>query len=635
MKNIILAESAGFCFGVQRAVEEALKIKKQYTKRIYTLGPLIHNNDVVRHLEENDIYAIEFENIHELVKGDVVVVRSHGVSKAIIETLKRQGFEVLDATCPYVTNIQKKVNKYSDLGYNIVILGDDKHPEVVGINGWCDNKAIITTDGYFKEAIPNKICAVSQTTEKKDNWDKTLKNVSSSCKELLAFNTICSATEVRQKSANELSQLVDTMIVIGGKNSSNTTKLYEIAKKNCENTIHIENSKELTKEFIENNNFNKIGVTAGASTPDWIIKEVIDIMEGNFNMDDQLKLMDKLDKRFCVGDEVNGEILSIGRDEVVVSLVGYKSDGVIPFNELTTLTSIEDALNELNIGDTITSKVIKLQNEDKNVVLSRLEYEKDTALNELEILFDNKETFELTIKEAKEKGLVSYYKGVRIFIPASQIDTKFTNSKSEFIGQIFDVKLIDFSRKNPSKIVASRRVILEVEQTINENAVWDNISVGDILKAQVKRFTKFGAFAEVNGVDGLIHLSQISWNHIKSAEDVLKKDEMVDVKVIDMNRENKKLSLSIKALLPEPWSNIEDKYPEGSVVLGKVVRINDFGAFVELEPGVDGLVHISKISHDRVNNPADVLSVGQEIKAKILTVDKVSKKIGLSMKDAA
>lgn len=634
MKNIILAESAGFCFGVQRAVEEALKIKKQYNKRIYTLGPLIHNNDVVRHLEENDIYAIEFENIHELVKGDVVVVRSHGVSKAVIETLKRQGFEVLDATCPYVTNIQKKVNKYSDLGYSIVILGDDKHPEVVGINGWCDNKAIITTDGSFKEAIPNKICAVSQTTEKKDNWDKTLKNVSSSCKELLAFNTICSATEVRQKSANELSQLVDTMIIIGGKNSSNTTKLYEIAKKNCENTIHIENSKELTKEFIENNNFNKIGVTAGASTPDWIIKEVIDIMEGNFNMDDQLKLMDELDKRFCIGDEVNGEILSIGRDEVVVSLVGYKSDGVIPFNELTTLTSIEDALNELNIGDTITSKVIKLQNEDKNVVLSRLEYEKDTALNELEILFDNKETFELTIKEAKEKGLVSYYKGVRIFIPASQIDTKFTNSKSEFIGQIFDVKLIDFSRKNPSKIVASRRVILEVEQTINENAVWDNISVGDILKAQVKRFTKFGAFAEVNGVDGLIHLSQISWNHIKSAEDVLKKDEMVDVKVIDMNRENKKLSLSIKALLPEPWSNIEDKYPEGSVVLGKVVRINDFGAFVELEPGVDGLVHISKISHDRVNNPADVLSVGQEIKAKILTVDKVSKKIGLSMKDA-
>ncbi|MBU3087444.1 bifunctional 4-hydroxy-3-methylbut-2-enyl diphosphate reductase/30S ribosomal protein S1 [Clostridium gasigenes] len=633
MKNIILAECAGFCFGVQRAVEEALKIKKQANKRIYTLGPLIHNNDVVRHLEENDIYAIEFNKLDELVKGDVIVVRSHGVSKDVMKTLENYGFEVFDATCPYVTNIQKKVNKYSNLGYSIVILGDNKHPEVVGINGWCDNKAIITTDGSFKEAIPNKICAVSQTTEKKDNWDTTLKNISSSCKELLAFNTICSATEVRQKSANELSKLVDTMIVIGGKNSSNTTKLYEIAKNNCENTIHIENSNELTKEFIENNNFNKIGVTAGASTPDWIIKEVIDIMEGNFNMEDQLKLMDELDRKFCIGDEVEGEILSIGKDEVVVSLVGYKSDGVIPFSELTILKSIEEAISELHVSDSITAKVIKLQNEDRNVVLSRLEYEKDIALNELETLFNNKDTFNLTIKEAKEKGLVAYYKGVRIFIPASQIDSKFTNSKIEFVGEIFEVKLIDFSRQNPSKIIASRRIIIEAKETIKENAIWDNISIDDILKAQIKRFTKFGAFAEVNGVDGLIHLSQISWNHVKSPEDVLKKGDIVDVKVIDMDRDNKKLSLSIKALLQEPWANVEEKYPEGSVVLGKVVRLNDFGAFVELEPGIDGLVHISKISHDRVNNPSDVLFVSQEIKAKILTVDKANRKIGLSMKD--
>lgn len=351
-------------------------------------------------------------------------------------------------------------------------------------------------------------------------------------------------------------------------------------------------------------------------------------------MEDQLKLMAELDRKFCIGDEVEGKILSIGRDEVVVSLVGYKSDGVIPFNELTTLKSIEEAISELKVSDSITAKVIKLQNEDRNVVLSRLEYEKETALNELEVLFNNKDTFTLVIKEAKEKGLVAYYKGVRIFIPASQIDSKFINSKSEFVGQNFDVKLIDFSRQNPSKIIASRRVIIEVEQSIKENAIWDNISVGDILKAEIKRFTKFGAFAEVNGVDGLIHLSQISWNHVKSPEDVLKKGEIVDVKVIDMNKENKKLSLSIKALLQEPWTNIEEKYPEGSVVLGKVVRISEFGAFVELEPGVDGLVHISKISHDRINNPADVLTIGQEIKAKILTVDPVSKKIGLSMKDA-
>ena len=281
MSKVILAENAGFCFGVQRAVEEALKIKKQYEKKIYTLGPLIHNNDVVKYLEENDIYAIDYTEIDKLNEGDVILIRSHGVSKEVAENLKKNGLVVVNATCPYVTNIHKKVNKYSDLGYNIVILGDDKHPEVIGINGWCNNSAVITKDGTFEEKLPKKLCVVSQTTEKEETWKKTVSNLSAVSKELLAFNTICSATEVRQKSANELSRNVDTMIVIGGRNSSNTTKLYQISKENCPNTIHIENSKELTKEFIEDNKDKTVGITAGASTPDWIIKEVIDIMEGN------------------------------------------------------------------------------------------------------------------------------------------------------------------------------------------------------------------------------------------------------------------------------------------------------------------------------------------------------------------
>lgn len=280
MNKVMLAKNAGFCFGVQRAVEESLKIQKKYNKKIYTLGPLIHNNDVVSYLEDNNIFAIDLKNIDKLSKDDVVVIRSHGVPKATIESLKSKGLNVIDLTCPYVTIIHKKVNKYSDLGYKIVILGDENHPEVIGINGWCDNKASITHDGNFEEKLPTKICAVSQTTEKEENWKNTLKNLASKSKELLAFNTICSATEVRQKSAYEISKEVDAMIVVGGKNSSNTTKLYEIAKGNCKNTIHIENAKELQSEFINNPSFNKIGVTAGASTPDWVIKEVIEIMEG-------------------------------------------------------------------------------------------------------------------------------------------------------------------------------------------------------------------------------------------------------------------------------------------------------------------------------------------------------------------
>ena len=231
-------------------------------------------------LQENDIYAIDYNEIDKLNEGDVIVIRSHGVSKEVSENLEAKGLIVVNATCPYVTNIHKKVNKYSDLGYNIVILGDNKHPEVIGINGWCNNSAIITKDGAFEEDLPRKICVVSQTTEKEETWKKTVSNLSASSKELLAFNTICSATEERQKSANELSRTVDTMIVVGGRNSSNTTKLYQISKNNCPNTIHIENSKELTKEFIESNKGKTVGITAGASTPDWIIKEVINIMEG-------------------------------------------------------------------------------------------------------------------------------------------------------------------------------------------------------------------------------------------------------------------------------------------------------------------------------------------------------------------
>ena len=279
--NVFLAENAGFCFGVKRAVDEAIKTQKQYNKKIYTLGPLIHNSDVVNYLEENNIFAIDMNNLDTLNKGDVILIRSHGVSKKTFDDLNEKGLIIINATCPFVTNIQQKVNKFSHEGYKIVILGDEKHPEVVGINGWCNNDAIITKDGSFNENLPNKICVVSQTTEKEENWDKTIDNLSKeSIDELKSFNTICAATEERQKSVYDLSKKVDFMIVVGGKHSSNTTKLYQIAKENCPNTIHIENASELPKDLLENKNIKNIGITAGASTPDWIIKEVIKIMEG-------------------------------------------------------------------------------------------------------------------------------------------------------------------------------------------------------------------------------------------------------------------------------------------------------------------------------------------------------------------
>ena len=481
--------------------------------------------------------------------------------------------------------------------------------------------------------MPSKICAVSQTTEKEENWQNTINNLNSESINLLAYNTICSATEVRQKSAEELSKEVDAMIVIGGKNSSNTTKLYEIANNNCQNTIHIENASELPEDYKNNINFKTIGITAGASTPDWIIKEVINIMQDEMNNQEQIELMNELDKRFVIGDEVEGEILSKTRDEILISLVGYKSDGVIPFKELTGSMDPEVMAEELKVGDKIQAKVIKLQNSDGYVVLSRLEYEKKEALEELEALYKNETIFGLNIDEVKEKGLVSYYKGVRIFIPASQIDVNFVNDKEELKDKVLEVKLIEFSIDKPSKIIASRRVILEKEYAKKEELAWSKFNIGDIVKGEIKRFTTFGAFAEVDGVDGLIHLSQISWKHVNKPDEVLTKGDIIDVKIIDLDKENKKLSLSIKQLTKEPWTNVSEKYPENSVVLGKVVRINDFGAFIELEPGLDALVHISKISHDRIEHPSEVLTIGEEIKAKILSVDEDKKRISLSIKD--
>lgn len=633
MSEVILAKNAGFCFGVSRAVNEALKIQKEHNAKIYTLGPLIHNNDVVKFLEENNIFSIELENIDNLSMDDVIVIRSHGVSQAVLDILQKKKLTIINATCPFVTNIQKKVKKYSKEGYHIVILGDANHPEVIGINGWCENKALITKDGSFEEAIPQKVCVVAQTTEKMKNWENTLKNLSS-VKEVLAFNTICSATYARQKSTNTISKEADAMIVVGGKNSSNTTKLYQIAKENCKNTIHIENVTELPLDFIKNNDMKKIGVTAGASTPDWIIKEVLDIMNTeNNNFDDQLSLMNELDKRFAIGDEVHGEILSKTRDSILISLVGYKSDGVIPYTELCTKEDPMVFSEKLDVGESINAKVIKLQNSDGYVVLSRLEYEREEAFKELQELYDEGKTFEITIKEASENGLVADYNGVRIFVPSSQIDTKFTKDKNEYIGKNLEVKLIDLSLKKPVKIVASRRILLEDVKNIEDAKAFESFNLGDIVKGEVKRFTSFGAFVEINGIDGLLHLSQISWNHIKNAGDVLKINQTVEVKIIGLDKGAKKLSLSIKELIAKPWENVREKYPEDSIVLGTVVRLNDFGAFIELEPGVDGLVHISKISHNRIEHPSEVLKVGEEIKAKILSVDEENKRISLSIKD--
>ncbi|GFZ29589.1 4-hydroxy-3-methylbut-2-enyl diphosphate reductase [Clostridium zeae] len=635
MREILLAESAGFCFGVKRAVDETLKVQKQYNKKIFTIGPLIHNNDVVKMLEDNNIFAIDINDIDSLANDDVVVIRSHGVPKALVDKLNDKGLTVVNATCPYVTNIQKKVNKYHDEGYNIIIVGDKDHPEVVGINGWCNNEAMVTKSGEFNDNLPERICIVSQTTEKKANWDKALNVVNEKSTDVLAFNTICSATDVRQRSAEEISKKVDAMIVIGGKNSSNTTKLFQICRSNCENTIHIENLEELPKELLNDNSISTIGVTAGASTPDWIIKEVIDKMTmNNSEYNEQLELMEKSTKKIHVGEILKGEILSIVKNELIVAIDGYKADGVIPNSEISFNDGVKSKLSEhFKVGELVDAKVLRLQNEEGYVVLSRIELEKEKAFDETLEAFKNGDIVTVKVTEVVNGGVVATFKGLRVFIPASQLDIRYTGEFNNFVGKELEVKFLEVEKERHIRIVASRRVLLEQEKHQREQDALNSLNVGDIVDGIVKRFTNFGAFVEVNGIDGLVHISEISWGKINNPSDVLKVGETVKAKVIALDIEKKKVSLSIKALVQDPWMDIEEKYPEGSIVLGKVARLNDFGAFLELEPGVDALAHISKISFNKINHPSEVLKVGELVKARIIKVEKENKRIGLSIKD--
>lgn len=635
MKEITLADKAGFCFGVKRAVDSALKLKEKYNKPIYTLGPLIHNNDVVSFLKDKEIYSVELEEIEKLSPEDVIIIRSHGVPKDVIEKLKSHKVIIENATCPYVSNIQQKVEKYYKEGYAIIIVGDEKHPEVIGINGWCDNTAIISKSGDNLENIPKRVCVVSQTTEKQSNWEKVLNKIIGFAKELIAFNTICSATEVRQKSADEISKEVDAMIIIGGYNSSNTTKLYEICKNNCENTYHVENLQGLPSEILKNQNIKKIGVTAGASTPDWIIKEAIEKMRDEKNVNgEEMELYEQYSRdnvNISVGKILEGEVFKVNEKEAYLT-IGTKSEAILPIGEYTKEENVS-LKDFLKVGDKIRAKIINRKNTDGLVVLSTIEVERQKLYEDLSRAFENKEVIELQVKEEVKGGLVGSYKGIRVFIPASHIELNRIDNLKAYIGRTIQVQLIEFERqRNGMKIVASRRSILKGEKESKEIETWNNLQEGEVVEGLVRRITNFGAFVEIDGVDGLLHSSEMSWNKVNNPSHLLKVGEKVRVYVLSIDKENKKLSLSMKKLSENPWSNIKEKYPVGNIVLGKVVRFAKFGAFVELEPGIDGLVHISQISKNRVEKPEDVLKAGEEIKAIIIDVNEDEKRVSLSIK---
>lgn len=632
--KILLDKNAGFCFGVKNAVDKVFSLaQNNKDKNLYTYGPLIHNNQVIEKLNESKVQALK--NIDESIdKNSLIAIRSHGIAEDKYKQLQNLGLEYVDCTCPYVLKIHKIVNEYYKTGYQIFIVGDHKHPEVEGVNGWCENTAVVLEDASNVENLPNydKICIVAQTTITQELWSSVLKEVQKKYQEVKVFETICSATENRQKSAAELARSVDCMIIIGSRESSNTQKLYQICKGINTNTIHIETVSELSLENIKK--FKSVGITAGASTPEWIIKEVVTKME-EMNRDNQAMMMEEYEKSFkslYSGDTVTGKVIFVTDDEVMVD-IGYKSDGIIKKEDFTW--DLEQSLKDLiKPGDEVESKIVTMNDGEGNVVLSKKLVDADKNWYKIEYAYNEKSAVDAVIKSVVKGGVVAEVYGIRAFIPASLIDIRYAEDLSQYVNTKVKAYVAEYDQEK-RKVVLSRKEYLKQEREKSEKEIFSTIQEGQKVKGEVKRLTDFGAFVDIGGVDGLIHVSELSWNRIKHPSEVVKPGQTVEAIVLKVDADKKKISLGLKQTTAEPWTLVPTKYNVGDIVNVKVARFADFGAFVELEPGIDGLVHISQISDKRIAKPADALKIGQMVKAKIVDIKTEDKKISLSIKEAA
>jgi 4-hydroxy-3-methylbut-2-enyl diphosphate reductase len=634
--EFIIAETAGFCFGVSRAIDTVYDNVKECKTKIYTLGPIIHNKQVVDDLHSKGVDAIDsIKDIKD--KKSKVVVRTHGIAKEVYNELEINNIEYIDATCPYVRKIHKIVEKHYNDGYRIIIVGNREHPEVIGINGWCNNSAIIVDnveDVKEKLKCTDKTCVVAQTTINREKWDDITRYIKSHCQEALIFDTICSATNLRQSEAEKIAKQVDIMLVIGGKHSSNTQKLAEICSRYCKDTYHIETFEELPQNL--NLSDKKIGITAGASTPAWIIKEVINKMTEKENLktnDAEMSFAEAFEQSLITlntGDIVKGTVIGVSNNEVYVDL-GFKSDGIIHISELTDDPSVSPE-DIVKVGDEIEVFVVRVDDGEGNVLLSKKKLDSIKGWEMIESSFNNKATVKGKVIEVVNGGIIALVNGIRVFVPASQVSDRYVSDLNGFLKQNVSLRIIDLNKKK-KRAVGSVRAVIEEEKEKKAEEFWNNVEVGKRYSGVVKKLTDFGAFVDLGGVDGLIHISELSWSKIKHPSEVLKEGDVAEVYISELDKEKKRISLGFKKAEDNPWVIAKSKFNLGDVVKCKVVRLVPFGAFVELIPGVDGLIHISQIANKRIGKPADVLSIGQEVEAKIIEMDLDNQKISLSIRE--
>ena len=631
--SVTVADTAGFCFGVRRAVDLAeQQAGKQGT--IYAFGEIIHNMHEIRRLERCGVrtaYTLE-----EIPEGAAVLIRAHGVPRTVYEELERKSCRVFDATCPFVQKIHRIVDEESRAGRLVVILGSAGHPEVVGIEGWCG--AAVVLDGEEQARAfaaqltdPDRpISVVAQTTINRAIWNISVGLIKKRCTNLKIFDTICKATDERQSEARLLAGASDQMIVIGDKKSSNTKRLYEISRSLCSNVLYIEDATELTTQELCRD--GRVGITAGASTPAWIIKEVSNMMSEEIkieNGEDFAAMLEESFKTLNTGEKVTGTVVAVSSTDVQVDL-GVKHTAYIPLSELSDDPNYDVAAN-VHPGDEIEAVVVRVNDGEGTVTLSKKRVDQLKGWETIEKAYEEHTVVEGTIVEENRGGVVATAFGVRVFIPASQTGVPKDQPMNQLVKtkQSFYITEINRQRK---RVVGSIRQIQQEARKAAAEQIWGTIEIGNEYEGTVKSLTSYGAFVDIGGVDGMVHISELSWGRIKHPSEVVAVGDKVKVFVIGLDKENKKISLGYKREEDNPWNVFKSKYDIGSVAEVKILKFMPFGAFAEIVPGVDGLIHISQIADHRIAKPEDVLEVGQQVEAKIIDINDEKKKVSLSIR---
>ena len=633
--SVTVAKSAGFCFGVNRAVSLVEQAAKE-GRRVFTLGPIIHNRHAVEHLNQLGVQVID--SPEDAVPGSTVVIRSHGVTRAVYEALEAKNTVIIDATCPFVKRIHNIVSDAQKEGRLPVIIGTRSHPEVEGIAGWCGESRIFESLEELKnwvETVPNRevlpICMVCQTTSTESLWNLCTDFAKKQFTNLKIFDTICKATEFRQSEAAQLSKNCQAMVVVGDTHSSNTGRLAMICREHCERVVLVDNATELDPAFFRG--VADVGITAGASTPAWIIKEVNKTMSEITNVEaveeSFAELLEQSIKTLNTGDKVTGIVTGIGTTEVQIDL-GTKHAGYIPYDEVSADPTVKPE-DILKVGDEIEVFVVRVNDQEGTCQLSKKKLDGMKIWDDMAAWCEEKTTVEGTITEENKGGLVANIKGIRVFIPASQSGIAKGGDMAGQVGKTVQLKITEVNRARRRVIGSIRAVSSETRKAAQEK-IWNEIEVGAKYHGTVKSLTSYGAFVDIGGVDGMVHVSELSWNRIKTPADVVSVGDEIDVYVISFDPVKHKISLGYKTAEMNPWNQFMTKYSIGDVVDAKIVKLMTFGAFAEILPGVDGLIHISQIADKRIGKPEDVLAEGQEVQVKITDVDAENKRISLSIR---